>query len=1034
MPSKRQRLFFLNIMVTFCFSLLMCSGKDKKAPVKVGNLEMEFQNPPNSARPGVYWYFMDGNISREGITADLESMAKAGIGNVLFLEVNVGVPRGPIDFMSDTWQDLFSHAVHEAERLGIELFMGTGPGWCGSGGPWVTPELSMQHLVASATNVKGPGTFHALLPVPDPMPPTPYMALSPGLKQQRQDYFRDVAVLAFPTPTDDARIKDIVEKALYDRAPYTSAKGVKPYLLMPADYPSLSSGQAILRDKIVDLTAALQADGTLNWQIPSGQWTILRFVSRNSGATTRPAPDPGFGFECDKFDTAAFYSHFENYAAKLLDKIGPRKKDVGWTMLHIDSWEMGAQNWTPKFRDEFRRRRGYDPQPFFPAYAGYIVESPEITERFLWDVRQTGQELVLDYHAGYVKTLGRRYGFGLSIEPYDMNPCSDLALGAVADVPMCEFWSEGLGFDAAFSCIEAASIAHTMGRPIVGAEAFTALPEEAWRQHPGSMKNQGDWAFCIGVNRFVYHTYAHQPLGDEHLPGMTMGPYGVHWDRRQTWWPMAAEYHRYVSRCSHMLRQGSTVSDILYLTPEGAPHVFRAPASALDRSSTLTHAEEYWLDNGRLEQQKGSGTLVDKKGHGFDGCSPNILMERAKTVDGTIQFSEGSSYRLLVLPDVATMTPELLRKITDLVKEGATLLGNPPKKSPSLVNYPQCDQDLNALVKELWGGEQVPAQLAERPFGKGKVFWGAPCTTTDPSLYPDYGVTADILQQMGVKEDFTATGPVRYGHRHTNEREIYFVANKTSDRIQVECTFRVDQGQPQLWNPVNGERRNIAQFSRHDGMTTIPMPFDSFQSYFVVFNALGKGEAAKMSGPNFPEKTPLLTLAGAWHLSFDTTMGGPQTIMFDTLVDWTKRDERGIKYYSGIAVYEKTFDLPDGVDVNRDIYLDLGVVKNLARVLLNGKEVGTVWTAPWQVKISGVVKARDNHLEISVANLWPNRLIGDQQAPDANVRTVRWDSGLLAGKEYKTGRYTFTTYNGGKLGTVLLPSGLLGPVVLLQEN
>lgn len=1005
------RLFFIYILLMATFLVLACAEKGDRRGASTASLEAEFLNPPDAARPGVYWYFMDGNISREGMTRDLEAMAEAGIGCVLFLEVNVGVPRGPVDFMSETWQELFSHAVHETERLGMELYMGTGPGWCGSGGPWVKPEQSMQHLVAAAIQVQGPGRFNAVLPVPDPMPPTRYMALSDELKQQRQSYYRDVAVLALPTTTGQGRVQDIVEKALYDRAPYTSAKAVKPYLLMPAEYPS--SDDAIPPEKILDLTESLQPDGTLNWQMPPGKWTILRFVSRNSGATTRPAPDPGFGFECDKFDTAAFHSHFQNYAAKLLDKIGPREKSAGWTMLHIDSWEMGAQNWTSRFREEFRTRRGYDPQPYYPAYAGYIVASPEISERFLWDVRLTSQELVLDYHAGYVKTLGRRYGFGLSIEPYDMNPCADLTLGAVADVPMCEFWSDGYGFDAAFSCIEATSIAHTMGRPIVGAEAFTAGDAEAWRQHPGSMKNQGDWAFAIGVNRFVYHTFAHQPLGDEHLPGMTMGPYGVHWDRRQTWWPMASAYHRYVSRCSHMLRQGTTVSDILYLTPEGAPHVFRAPASAL---------------------QQGSGTLVDKKGYGFDGCSPEILMERAKTVDGSIRFPEGSSYRLLVLPDVATMTPELLRKIIDLVKEGATLLGNPPQKSPSLVNYPQCDQEIKTLVQDLWGGSKWPAGLSERPFGKGKVYWGSACATLDPSLYPDYDVAAQILKAMGVAQDFSATGPVRYGHRHTQEREIYFVANRTPEAVQAACTFRAGQGQPELWDPLTGDRKVMARFERHDGLTTIPMSFDSYQSYFVVFNASANALQGKQAGPNFPDKTPLLALNGPWQVSFNKAMGGPETVELDSLIDWTTHHERGIKYYSGIATYQKTFDLPAGTDLTRDLYLDLGAVKNLARVLLNDEEMGVVWTAPWQVKISGAVKAKGNRLQISVANLWLNRLIGDREKADADVRTVRWDSGMLEGKEYKTGRYTFTTYTGRKLGTELMPSGLLGPVVLRQEN
>ena len=223
----------------------------------------------------------------------------------------------------------------------------------------------------------------------------------------------------------------------------------------------------------------------------------------------------------------------------------------------------------------------------YPVYSGNIVESPEISERFLWDLRQTGQELVLAYHAEQVKKYSHLHGLGLSIEPYDMNPTADLELGAVADIPMCEFWSKGFGFNSSFSCMEATSIAHIQGQPVVQAEAFTADSKEAWKQYPGSMKDQGDWAFATGINRLFYHTFEHKPLNDSLLPGMTMGPYGVHWDRKQTWWPMVADYHRYISRCQFILQQGKPVADILYLTPEGAPQVFLPPPSALTGNDTI---------------------------------------------------------------------------------------------------------------------------------------------------------------------------------------------------------------------------------------------------------------------------------------------------------------------------------------------------------------------------------------------------------------------------------------------------------------
>jgi len=957
------------------------------------SLEYEFLNPPDSARPGVYWYFMDGNLSREGMTADLESMKEVGLGNLVFLEVNVGVPRGPVDFMSDQWQGLFAHAVREAQRLGIDITLGSGPGWTGSGGPWVKPEQAMQFLLSSVTEAKGPAKFDAVLEIPKQRPSR--------WGKMRTDFYEDVVVYAFPKCGEI--IEDVAEKALYQRYPYTSwHKGVKEYLSAPAKFDEPGSESVISPEDIIDISEYLDSEGRLQWDVPAGEWTILRMARRATCASTRPAPKPGIGLECDKFDSAALDHHFANYYGKLLKKVGARKGKNGWRAVHIDSWEMGSQNWTKNFLAEFKKRRGYNAKPYLPAYSGRAVGSLEKSERFLWDVRLTSQELVLENHAGHLKKLGADNGFELSIEPYDMNPTADLDLGAVADVPMCEFWSAGMGFDSSFSCIESTSIAHTMGKPIVSAEAFTAKPGESWRQYPWSMKNQGDWAFCMGINRFVYHTFAHKPLGDEFRPGMTMGPYGVHWDRGQTWWPMVRDYHEYVSRCSHLMRQGVTVSDILYLTPEGAPHVFRAPANALE----------------------GTGALADKKGYGFDGCSPNILMDRAKVEDGRIVFDGGTSYRLMILPRFETMTPKLLEKITKLVKSGAVVYGAPPVASPSLSGYPQCDTRVQKLAKKLWGKSVSPI----RRVGKGRIILDK-CVQGAKELYPEYDSTASILKEMGVAEDFTSTGPVRYGHRTTKDQDIYFVSNKSDESIKVYCTFRVAGSKPQLWNPVTGKMRSLPQYKVEGGLTTIPMQFYPYESFFVIFPHKSPKQAAIAGGVNFPAVKSVVTIEGAWDVSFDPKWGGPAKITFDKLQDWTAHCERGIKYYSGIATYSKKFDSPK--KFGKKVYLDLGTVHDMARVKFNGKDLGVVWCAPWRVDITDSLKSKGNVLEIEVANRWPNRMLGDQQEPDKDVRTVKWDSGFLGGKEYKTGRYTFATTSGaGKL----LPSGLIGPVRIFVEQ
>ncbi|MCX6572445.1 MAG: glycosyl hydrolase, partial [Candidatus Aminicenantes bacterium] len=848
----------------------------------------QFLNPPDSARPGVYWYFMDGNLSAKEMTADLESMKAAGLGNLVFLEVDIGMPKGPVKFMSEPWQERFVQAVRDAERLGLDITLGIGPGWCGSGGPWVQPEQAMQHLVFSSVELKGPQRYSAVLPVPAQRSTEWHTLASP--------YYEDVVIWAFPSRKP--LIADIDEKALFYRGPYTLRKEVKPYLPASARYAEPGPSGVIPPNEILDLTKQLKPDGTLNWDVPSGDWTIVRMGRRPTGASSRPAPSAGEGLESDKFDAKALEDHLGRFVGVLLEKIGPRAKEHGLTTLHMDSWESGAQNWTPALLDEFKKRRGYDARPWLPVYTGRVIQSLEMSERFLWDLRLTGQELVLENHAGAVKKYGQKHGLSLSIEPYDMNPAGDLDLGAVADVPMAEFWNNAL--ESAYSCFESASVAHLMGRPIVSAEAFTSV--EALDAYPWSLKDQGDWAFCVGINRFVFHTFAHQALGDAYKPGMTMGPYGVHWHRNQTWWPMVSAYHRYLARCSELLRQGVSVSDVLYLTPEGTPHVFLPPPSALE----------------------GSGRLADKKGYGFDGCSPKILMARAEVKDGLIAFPGGSLYRLMVLPQVETMTPGLLAKIRDLVKAGATVVGTPPLKSPSLMGYPACDDDVQALARDLWGSLDAPRSATKRIYGQGVIHWGGELSpTTAPPLYPSYPLTAALLQGMGVQEDFTATGPVRYGHRRAADRDIYFVSNRTGAPIRADCRFRVGQGSPQIWDPVTGEQRPLPRFERADGLTVIPLEFDAFQSYFVVFGGKA-GKPASKTGRNFADLKTAQELSGPWDVAFDPKWGGPEKIAFGDLQDWTTRPEPGIKYYSGIATYRKTLELtrvPEG-----RAYLDLGVV------------------------------------------------------------------------------------------------------------
>ena len=1108
------------------------------ASVAVGaaSLRDAFDNPPDSARPWVYWYFMDGTATKEGMKADLDAMKAAGIGGVLILEVEGGrVRRGPLEFLSPKWLELFGYAISEAGRLGIEVAMGTGPGWCGAGGKSVVPDDAMQHTVASETAVTGPADFSAVLPVPKPRAPFfGVRTLTPELKKEWESFYRDVAVIAFPEPDGAERLPDVDEKALYHRAPFSSWPGVKPYLT-PSNR-AVPLGKCVDPAKVVNLTAKMDASGRLAWRVPEGRWTIMRIGRRLTGQTTRPAPRPGLGFETSKFDRGAIERHLRDYADKIRAVAGPRSSGRGFTTLHFDSWEMSSQNGSEEFFKEFERRRGYSPIPYIPAINGRIVRSTEITERFLWDWRHTAQELVIENQLMPIREYAHRNGLAMSSEPYDMNPCCDLESGAVADVPMCEFWSKGMGCPAEYSCVEAVSTAHTMGRPVVGAEAFTASAEY-WKQYPGSMKAQGDWALAMGINCFTFHTYQHQPsLTDK--PGMTMhGYWGVNWHRNQTWWPMVDSYHRYLARCQAVLRQGRPVSDILYLEPEDAPMVFQPPRDAFMQ-----------------------GDFPDKKGYQFDGCAPGVFMRRAKFAGGKIDFAGGATYSALVLPKTGAMTPALLKKILECAEAGVKVYGFAPCKAPGLSNYPKCDDEAAALSRRIAALAVRPAESAgttasdaalealendaawiwsagekdvmnqphgsvwfkttfavERvedvvgaavaitadnayrlfvngqPAGDGIDFhkvgrhdvmqmlkhgenvievladnWDAKpnpagliaaCAIVrkdgradtlatgasweysfncglmgeryasvqtlgkfamrpwhlKPSskmfLYPSYESTAKTLADAGLRPDFETDGDLRHIHRRVDGEDVYFVGNRRDAAQRAVCRFRVGGVKSvEWWDPLTGERRALPDWTCANGVTGMTLDFGPGESVFVVLS--GKVGTLPTEKSNFRAVRKIAEVSGPWQVRFDPAWGGPKgDVEFNELTDWAKRPEWDISHYSGIATYRKTVACGEA-----PASISLGDVANLARVRLNGKDLGSVWCRPWRVAVPhGVWREGENVLEIEVANLWHNRLIGDASLPAEK-------------------RLTRTTVNPYGKNEPLRRSGLFGPVVLEGER
>ncbi|HPA18934.1 MAG TPA: glycosyl hydrolase [Verrucomicrobiae bacterium] len=866
------------------------------------DLRESFRAPPPSARPWVYWFWMNGNITREGITADLEAMARVGIGGVLIMSVSNGIPPGRIEFLSPQWRGLFAHAVREAARLGIEIDMNNDDGWTGSGGPWVGVADSMQVLTWSETRVAGPAEFDGALALPPscldhyrdiavfavPSSGPAMRQLSPKVKSAGArfdgaaliDEKMDTGVnlpkpslekpviidVEFPQPftarsltivtgpgrqnhggrleaSDDGRSFRAIRKfsipgaginasvlgasfesvtarffrIVFDReAPRGGGLSLRELDLSPEarinDWPSKSgrtradgvgsvtSGVApIPRDRVLDISAAMAESGRLRWKVPEGHWLILRLGHTTTGKTNHPATPGGTGLECDKFSCEAMDHFFDGMMAKLVADAGPLAGKA-LTFTHIDSWEVGSQNWTPKFPEAFRERRGYDARPYLPIMLGFPVGGPDIAERFLWDMRLTFADLIADNYVGHLRELARRHGMGLSIEAYGNGNFNNLQCAARADMPMSEFWAGRP--EGAERGKEPASVAHQLGIPIVGAESFTADPDsDRWTQHPYAIKALGDGAFCSGINRFIFHRYAMQPWMDR-LPGMTFGPHGIHYERTNTWFEQSRAWVQYLTRCQSLLQQGTIVADLLYFVGESAPK--------------------------GLSSRRGLKP-PPPDGYDYDGCDAEALLKHATVEDGRIVFPGGVAYRLLVLPPEAIqMTPRLLRKLRELVEAGAIVLGPKPERSPSLENYPTCDQEVRQLAESLWGDTSAPGAKAT---GRGKIYWGK---TVEEilgchSISPDIGWTSP-----------TGTAHVKWIHRVIGEAHVYFISNPSDNPEVIDAVFRVSGKRPELWDPATGVTEGAPIWTcTSDGRTSVRLRLDPRGSIFVILGEPG---------------------------------------------------------------------------------------------------------------------------------------------------------------------------------------------------
>lgn len=1023
--------------------LVMCGGaaflRASENPAAV------FAHPPAQARPWVYWYWLQGAVSQRGIDADLAAMKQAGVAGAYLMPVEA--PTNPPLYtplalpLTPRWWTLIHHAAVQADRLGLKLAFDVGDGFATAGGPWITPALSMQKVVWVETTVPGGRPLSAPLTRPESV----------------DGYYRDIAVLAFPTPLgEDVSTRTVPVEVTtsapgpaprflasggdgrsefqskascwiqYDFArPFTarslvirewnhnyaglyqatrlrievSDDGVhfnnvfrltpprhgwedwgaddtfslpsitarhfrfvydpaggepgaedldgakwKPRLVLRglvlssapriAGYEGktgavwrisprmtargLPDALCVPSSSVVNLTSRLRADGTLDWTPPAGPaWTILRIGHTSTGHTNETATSAR-GLECDKLNAAAVTLQFNRWFGAILAHLGPDLSHRVVKIFHVDSWEAGSQDWTPGFRAEFERRRGYDPTPYLPAFAGIPVESAAQSERFLADVRLTLADLLTERFFGTLERLAHQHGCVFSAEATAPTMTGDaLRVFSHVDIPMGEFWLRSASHDKPTDVSDAVSGAHIYGRRIAQSEAFTELRIK-WDETPSLLKPLLDHEFCVGVNRLVLHVFVHNPWLDR-KPGLTLNGVGTFFQRDQTWWPDARAWIDYIARCSAMLQLGRPVDDVAYFTGEELPSRSLLPDRQIPRLPP---------------------------GYSADSINPDALIRLARLEGGRIVLAGGARYHALVLPP-----------------------GQPPP-SPGLA---RALARLNPLVV-------------------------APGQSFAPLLPPPDFIATDDAGKPAAGVEWT--------HRALQDADLYFVSNSEDSDRTLHLSLRCI-GSAEVWDPVTGARYAAPDARSAAGRTALTLTVAAHGALFAVVRR--NGPAAP---PPPPAPVQVATLHGPWSVQFNLALGGPAApVEFPNLVDWTSSADPRVRFFSGIATYHTRFECPAGT---HRIWLDLGTIHDVARVVVNGIDCGCAWTAPYSVEITRALHSGSNSLDIQVANTWNNRLAGD----------------LLGGG---SARHVTWTNAHEPRSPSLLPAGLIGPVRLLSS-
>ena len=795
-------------------------------------------------------------------------------------------------------------------------------------------------------------------------------------------YFRVVITTnADPRGPRDHRITELVLSSgartneFEKRAGYANARD-----FWAIQDPKVAPQSIVQPSEVIDLTGKMKADGTLDWTPPPGRWMVLRMGYSLTGHENGPAPAEATGLEADKLNREDVKQYLDHYLGMYADTVGSsRMGKEGISYLTTDSIEVGPQNWTDNMLSDFARLRGYDARPWLPALTGVIIKSTYDTDRFLWDFRRTIGQLLAENHYGEIASDLHAHGMRYYSEALEMHRPSlgdDMEMRSHADVPMGAMWTYAAGEGPNPTYLAdlrgAASVAHIYGQNLVGAESMTSRGP-AWSWSPKTLKRIADLEFDLGVNRFEIHESTHQPVPDM-APGLTLGPYGLWFNRNQTWATYAKPWVSYLARCSYLLQQGHFYADVAY----------------------------FYGQEGPLTAVFGWKPMPDAPvGYGFDFVNGDILLHQMSYKDGKLVTPGGTSYRILYLGGRSNrMTLAVLRQIMSFVQQGATVVGNKPADSPSLADD---ETEFHRLADELWGTD-VAAGPGVRAYGKGRVYWGMSAN--------------EVLAKLGVGKDFDYTAPagtkLMFVHRKVDGGDLYYLDNREDRAIRVDASFRVTGKAPELWDPAAGTARTAA-YQMADGRTVVPLSLDPYGTVFVLF--LKPATASSRKIPE-PVETQIASLDAAldsdWKVSFEPCRGAPPEMNFKRLSSWTENANVGVKYFSGTATYTKTVDIPDSAfRPGAYLWLDLGDVDDLAEVLVNGKSAGIAWKTPFNVDLTGLIHPGSNELSVRVTNLWVNRLIGDQQS-------------------WALKKYAFTDFEPYKADSPLLPSGLLGPVRLIS--